>query len=81
MHVRMLYFGQARDASGKNEEAFSVAPGTTVASLLERASGRHEKLAKLKPTLKLALNEEMADGDEQLKEGDVVAVLPPVAGG
>jgi molybdopterin converting factor small subunit len=35
----------------------------------------------MKGSMKIALNEEMARGDETLEDGDTVAVLPPVAGG
>ena len=81
IHVKLLYFGQTRDASGKSEEEFSLADGSSLRSLLNQASERHEKLDRLRKSIKVALNEEMARGDEKLNDGDVIALLPPVAGG
>jgi molybdopterin converting factor small subunit len=31
--------------------------------------------------MRIAVNEELAAGDHRLSDGDVVALLPPVAGG
>lgn len=42
---------------------------------------KHSKLRRMRESAKVALNEDLAKGDEPLEEGDVVALLPPVAGG
>jgi len=81
IRVKVLYFGQTRDISGSGEEEFSLPDRSTVGSLLEVASSKHGRLAKMKGATQVALNEEMADGEERLKDGDVVALIPPVAGG
>lgn len=79
--VTVLYFGQARDATGKGDEKFSVPESSTASALVELAVAKHSKLKRMKGSMKLALNEEIAKGDETLEDGDVVALLPPVAGG
>lgn len=79
--VTLLYFGQARDGSGVGEEEFQVPEGTRVEDLVEKAEAKHPRLKRMAGTVQLALNEEMTAGDAILKEGDTVAILPPVAGG
>ncbi|MDG6926406.1 MAG: molybdopterin converting factor subunit 1 [Nitrososphaerota archaeon] len=81
IRVKMLYFGQARDESGRAEEAFSLDAGSTIRTLAELAMKEHPALLRLRATAKFALNEEIAGGSETLEDGDVVALLPPVAGG
>lgn len=81
IRVTLLYFGQARDASGKGDQKFSLPPGSTVDALVNLATDKHSKLKRMKGSMQVALNEEMAKGDELLEDGDVVALLPPVAGG
>jgi len=80
IRVKVLYFGQTRDASGVREEDFSLPDRTPLRTLLERARSSHAGLERMK-SMQIALNEDIAKGDERLKDGDVVALIPPVAGG
>ena len=79
--VKVLYFGQTRDASGSAEEQFSLPDRASLQTLLDSAKKRHGKLARIAKSVQVALNEEIATGDERLRDGDVVALIPPVAGG
>jgi molybdopterin converting factor subunit 1 len=81
IRVKVLYFGQARDETGTAQEEFSVDSGASLATLAGLAMKKHPALSRLRATAKFALNEEIAEGKERLKDGDVVALLPPVAGG
>jgi len=81
IRVKVLYFGQTRDASGSGEEEFSLPDRAPLQTLLERAKSKHAKLGEVAEFMQVALNEEMAKGDERLKDGDVVALIPPIAGG
>ena len=79
--VTVLYFAQAREESGTTEERFSMPADSSVGALVDRAVERHPALRRMKRTIQVALNEELARGDESLREGDVIALIPPVAGG
>ena len=79
--VTLLYFGQAREGAGSAKEEFSVPSGSSVDSVMEEVAARHPGLRKLMSTSQVAVNEELASGDSKLSDGDVLAVLPPVAGG
>jgi len=79
--VTVLYFGQSREISGSAEEEFTLSDGSSLPALISAIEERHEKLRRFAKSMQVALNEEVAAGDERLKDGDTVALLPPVAGG
>ncbi|MCQ6269989.1 MoaD/ThiS family protein [Pseudarthrobacter sp. R1] len=88
MNVR--YFAAARAAAGVEEERFDLAPGSTVADLLEtvRSVERPEPPAGTPPLPRILsrssflLNEvAVRDHSVVLNTDDVVDVLPPFAGG
>jgi molybdopterin converting factor small subunit len=55
--------------------------GADVSSLIEVIKERHPKLGELTETLVISVNWEYASYDTKLKDGDEVALLPPVSGG
>ena len=88
MNVR--YFAAARAAAGLEEESFDLAPGATVADLLEAVLSvqRPEPPAGTPPLPRILLRSsfllnEVAVRNHSvvLKADDVVDVLPPFAGG
>jgi molybdopterin synthase sulfur carrier subunit len=83
VRVSVLYFGQAREAAGTSEEGITVPDGSPVEAALQEARKRHSSLSKLEGILQVAVNEEIVKDTTKtmLREGDTVAVLPPVAGG
>jgi molybdopterin converting factor subunit 1 len=81
IRVRVLYFGQAREAVGRSEEVVSLPSASPVGALVDRSMKAHQRLRRMSGVMRIAVNEEMAGSDEPLADGDVVAFLPPVAGG
>ncbi|MGA2666144.1 MAG: MoaD/ThiS family protein [Nitrososphaerales archaeon] len=83
IRVTLLYFGQARDAAGSAEEAFSLPTAATVEALLRESFAAHPAVRKvvMVESVQVAVNEELAERGRVLGDGDVVAILPPVAGG
>jgi molybdopterin converting factor subunit 1 len=81
IRVKLVYFGQARDAAGMREETFTLPDRSSVDLLLTKTSEAHEKIDRIKGMMKIAVNEELVDRSQVLRDGDVVALLPPVAGG
>ena len=79
--VKVLYFGQARDASGTTGEEISLPAPASLHDLVRIAETRHRALTKLNKTTRMAVNAELARNDRGLDDGDEVAFLPPVAGG
>ena len=82
MKVRVLFFSQLRDLCGTDELACELeADGAVVGALLEKLYLDHEGLREWDGRLLVAVNQEYADRDTALGEGDEVAVMPPVQGG
>ena len=80
LHVRVLLFASYADAVGATDiPLVLVAPATAgdaLAHIRARAGAR-----QLPPRPLLAVNERYAAAEQPLADGDVVAVIPPVAGG
>lgn len=82
MRVRVLYFAGARDVVGLAEEERDLPAGVrTIADFTRYIGDAHPALAPRLPAVRFARNERFADASESLADGDVVAILPPVAGG
>lgn len=82
MNVEILYFAGARDITGLSRESVELpAHVSNVAGLLVWLSDRYPDLEPHIPSLRIARNETFADTDEPLAPNDVLAVIPPVAGG
>jgi len=79
MQVRVLYFGVLRDVLSSNGEGMELPEGTTVAQLMERL--RKGASHPVWSALAVAVNREYAVASAVLREGDEVALLPPVSGG
>src|SRR5438552_938940 len=72
-------FAAAREAAG---EARLEMPGSTVGEVLEGARRRYgESFVAVLARSRVWVNGEPADDGMELREQDVVAVLPPVSGG
>jgi sulfur-carrier protein len=80
--VRVLYFAGLRDAVGRADESLDLPPGLgTVADLCDHIASIHPAYRDARSQVRVAHNESFASGAEPLADGDVVALLPPVAGG
>jgi molybdopterin synthase catalytic subunit len=81
MKITMRYFALWREELGQDEETREVAPGTTVAALIDGIVAGHPKLAALRRATMFMLNQEYVAPGQVLSDGDEVAVIPPVSGG
>jgi molybdopterin synthase catalytic subunit len=81
MRIVVLYFGVLREWFGAREERTTVDGGTTVGQLVDRLCESHRGLTTVRGHVKVAVNEDFVSCDRVLADGDVVAMIPPVAGG
>ena len=81
MTLRILYFATIRDLAGVREEALSLPDGSRVKDLKTRLGRKHPELGKVFGSAIFAVNREFAFDDHLLKDGDEVAIFPPVSGG
>ena len=79
--VQVLFFGAARDAAHAEQVAFEL-PGTSTASTAREAIlDKYPLLAQFGKSLLFAVNQEYAEADRQIHDGDELAIFPPVSGG
>jgi len=79
--VKVLYFGAARDVTSRKGEEVEIEGGATVSRLAAEILRTYPSMKPLRSAIRFSVNMEVAGEDTQLKEGDEVGVLPPVAGG
>jgi molybdopterin converting factor subunit 1 len=96
MRVRVLYFGVLRERMGRSDEAIELKEEATAGDLLRILRGRASNGSmalvasteaggdadeRLWRSLAVAVNREYVAADIVLRDGDEVALLPPVSGG
>ena len=81
MKITLRYFALWRELLGREEEVREVAPGTTVGALADDVASVQPRLAALRGSTMLMVNQEYAPATTPLGDGDEVAFIPPVSGG
>lgn len=83
MRVRVLYFARSREVAGTGEQVFELEEGADTEALLARILAAHPSLGSVMQTCVFALNQEYVRPQERaaLREGDEVAIIPPLSGG
>lgn len=81
MQITVLYFATLRDLAGGRKETLTLASGLTVADLKATLGERHPGMAAALDSALVSINREFAFPDQELNEGDEVALFPPVSGG
>jgi molybdopterin converting factor subunit 1 len=81
MRVQVRYFASAREAVGLDGEHVDCAEGETVGALFERLRRAHPALEAGAAALRFALDERFVPPETALREGGVLALIPPVGGG
>lgn len=82
MKIRLLYFAAVRDLVGQDEERLELPSDVvTIGALARFLVGHRPSLEGRLASVRFARNETFAANDEILEDGDVVALIPPVAGG
>jgi sulfur-carrier protein len=82
MKIKLLYFAAVREIVGKDEEEIDLpASVSNIGELSAHLPTIHASLAGRLSSVRLARNETFAMNDEPLEDGDVIALIPPVAGG
>jgi MoaE-MoaD fusion protein len=81
MRLRVLFFGMLKDLVGRPADEIELPDGTDLGAVFECYASRHPRLRELAPSIVAARNQEFAERDTLLADGDEVAFLPPVSGG
>ena len=83
--VRVVYLARLRDAFGRNEESITLPSADSVVrdvvdALRSRGEPYSHELAQGR-AVRVAVNHDLAHLDARVRDGDEIALLPPVTGG
>lgn len=83
--ITLLYFARLRENFGISSEQIAATDKIgnvreLIDVLRQRGGTWEEELAPGKP-VRVAINQDMADADATVRDGDEVAFFPPVTGG
>lgn len=84
--ITILYFARFREKLGLDRETmvFPADDAASVQTVLDQLTGRGGLWAELlggDRGVLVAVNQEMANRDSSISDGDEVAIFPPVTGG
>jgi len=79
MKIEVKYFGLLAEAVNKSTEELELEANSTVLELQNLVKERYPELQN--KSFKVAVNQDLVEGEVVLSEQDEVALLPPFAGG
>ncbi|WP_457668458.1 molybdopterin converting factor subunit 1 [Thiolapillus sp.] len=83
--IRLLYFASLRDRLGSSGENIDLPEDTgdiaTLKAYLARRGGVWKDIFAEDELVLAAVNQEMAQSDTSIKDGDEIGFFPPVTGG
>lgn len=81
MEVKVKFFAMHREAVGRREEVLTMNSPATLEELVKTLEERYPALKPLRRSTIYCVNQSVVRGDVELREGDEVALFPPVGGG
>ncbi len=81
MRLHVLLFATYREIVGEKEVSWTADAGSTLSQFIDAFLAAHPRLAPHRSSMMVAVNLAAADPSVVLREGDEVALLPPVSGG
>jgi molybdopterin converting factor subunit 1 len=81
VRISILYFATVKDATGIRMESIDLSNDTSIREMLTKISIIYPKLKNILNNIQISVNYKIVDLNTVLKEGDEVALLPPISGG
>jgi len=81
MKIKIKIFASLKDICGFNEKELIVSDSIKVNEIVDLFIKSNHGLSEKKDNLLIAVNEEYCGPDMILKDGDILAIFPPVSGG
>jgi molybdopterin converting factor subunit 1 len=81
MRCDVLLFAHLREAAGQDRVQLDLPERATAGDAIGRLQAAHPHLAGAARSIAIAVNERYVRPDHRLRDGDVIALIPPVSGG
>jgi molybdopterin converting factor subunit 1 len=81
MKIKIKVFASIKDICGFNEKELIVSDSIKVNEVVDLFVKSNQELSAKRDSLLIAVNEEYCTPDIILKDGDILAIFPPVSGG
>lgn len=81
MHIKVTFYSYFKELTGCDEIVEEVPVACTIQALFEQLSIRFPRIEAMRKSTLIAVGVEYCPRDYVLKEGDEVALFPPVQGG
>jgi MoaD family protein len=81
MKIHVQFYAQLRDLVGVRELDVDLADGATVQELLEQVYAKQPALRSHDKSILIGAGVEFVDRSYELKQGEEIAIMPPVQGG
>jgi molybdopterin synthase catalytic subunit len=81
MEVVVRYFAIIREIVGRSVERLQLSESATAGEVFDGLVEEHPRLERLKPVTMLMVNKVYVTEDHKLRDGDELALIPPVSGG
>jgi molybdopterin synthase sulfur carrier subunit len=81
MTITLKLFSSAKELAGFDERRIHLQDGDHAGSVLNHLVGLNPRFEQWKLSVRLAVNLEYVQNNHPLRDGDEVAVIPPVSGG
>ena len=81
MTITVLLFASCRESVGRRNVTLQMDQGSRVGDLRHSLATELPALAGIAPSVSIAVNEEYVQDECPLRDGDEVALIPPVSGG
>ena len=81
MNLRVQFFSHLKDVVGASELEVSLGQSATAGDLLAQLYARYPKLRGWDSSILIGAGVEFVERDYVLRQGDEIAIMPPVQGG
>ncbi len=81
--ISIKYFANLKEVAGKESEELTASDGMKLADLCSQLEDSQSQIVEMirQKNVMVAINQEMATMDTEIKDGDEIAFLPPFSGG
>jgi sulfur-carrier protein len=81
MKVRAEFYSRLREIVGASSVEMTLPEGAYVRELVEKLFSEHPRLRDFEKSTLFGIGVEFVDDNHPLREGDTIAIMPPVQGG